>query len=495
MESASFLPIAFEVVLLIGALLVLLVAVVAGRRASVWGPLVGLTFLLSAAAGLWQWIEVAATGGGLFFSSQDVAIVRSPMVVMDEFSALAAMILGSVGFVAFLGSWDLQARLGKRAAEFSVLMLLGVAGLHMMTASPNLVVIFVGLETASIAFYVLAGFTRTTRESDESALKYFLLGSLASAIFLYGIALTFAATGSLTIYGANSIREFFASQIVTEPGILLVGLALMLVGLMFKISAAPFHQWAPDVYQGAPSGAVGLMAAGVKVAGFAALARIFLGGMISQIDVWAPILAVVAALSMIIGTVMALVQDDVKRLLAYSGVAHAGYLLAAIVAGPEGLEALWFYLATYAFMIVGAFTVVSIVNGPGAGPTPISSLKGLASRSSETAWLMAIIMLGMSGMPFFAGFVGKVLAFVAAEEAGYLWLVVVGALTTVVGLVFYLRIVITMFSSETDASVAVDPLEVSMTARFAVVIAAAVTFIFGVLPWPLLEIVRSAIPF
>ena len=374
MESASFLPIAFEVVLLIGALLVLLVAVVAGRRASVWGPLVGLTFLLSAAAGLWQWIEVAATGGGLFFSSQDVAIVRSPMVVMDEFSALAAMILGSVGFVAFLGSWDLQARLGKRAAEFSVLMLLGVAGLHMMTASPNLVVIFVGLETASIAFYVLAGFTRTTRESDESALKYFLLGSLASAIFLYGIALTFAATGSLTIYGANSIREFFASQIVTEPGILLVGLALMLVGLMFKISAAPFHQWAPDVYQGAPSGAVGLMAAGVKVAGFAALARIFLGGMISQIDVWAPILAVVAALSMIIGTVMALVQDDVKRLLAYSGVAHAGYLLAAIVAGPEGLEALWFYLETYAFMIVGAFTVVSIVNGPGAGPTPISSL-------------------------------------------------------------------------------------------------------------------------
>jgi len=374
MESASFLPIAFEVVLLIGALLVLLVAVVAGRRASVWGPLVGLTFLLSAAAGLWQWIEVAATGGGLFFSSQDVAIVRSPMVVMDEFSALAAMILGSVGFVAFLGSWDLQARLGKRAAEFSVLMLLGVAGLHMMTASPNLVVIFVGLETASIAFYVLAGFTRTTRESDESALKYFLLGSLASAIFLYGIALTFAATGSLTIYGANSIREFFASQIMTEPGILLVGLALMLVGLMFKISAAPFHQWAPDVYQGAPSGAVGLMAAGVKVAGFAALARIFLGGMISQIDVWAPILAVVAALSMIIGTVMALVQDDVKRLLAYSGVAHAGYLLAAIVAGPEGLEALWFYLETYAFMIVGAFTVVSIVNGPGAGPTPISSL-------------------------------------------------------------------------------------------------------------------------
>lgn len=495
MESAAFLPVAFEVALLGGALVVLLVAVVAGRKPSVWGPVAGLAFLLAAVGGLWQWVEVEANGGGLFFSSQDSSFLRSPMVVMDGFSALAAMVLGSVGFVAFLGSWDLQARLGKRGAEFSVLMLLGVAGLHMMAASPNLVVIFVGLETASIAFYVLAGFTRRTRESDESAMKYFLLGSLASALFLYGIALTFAATGSLTIYGANSIRNFFASQVITDPGILLAGLALMLVGLMFKISAAPFHQWAPDVYQGAPSGAVGLMAAGVKVAGFAALARIFVGGMISQIDTWAPILAVIAALSMVIGTVMALVQDDVKRLLAYSGVAHAGYLLAALVAGPEGLEALWFYLATYAFMIVGAFTVVSIVNGPGSGPSPISTLKGLANRSTETAWLMAIIMLGMSGMPFFAGFVGKVLAFVAVEEAGYLWLVVIGALTTVIGLVFYLRVVITMFSSDDDGDATTDALAVSLTSRFAVAIAAAVTLAFGVVPWFLLDVVRSALPF
>ena len=491
MQSAAWLPVAFEVALLVGALAVLLVAVVAERNRSVWGPVAGLAFAVAAVMGLWQWIEVESGGGGLFFSSEGLAFTRSPMVVMDSFSALASMILGTVGLVAFLASWDLQIRVGKRAAEFSALMLLAVAGLHMMAATPNLVVIFIGLETASIAFYVIAGFTRKVQGSDESALKYFLLGSLASSLFLYGVALTFAATGSLTIYGANSIRDFFSAQVVTEPGILLAGLALMLVGLMFKISAAPFHQWAPDVYQGAPSAAVGLMAAGVKVAGFAALARIFLGGMISQIDAWGPVVAVIAAISMVVGTVMALVQDDIKRMLAYSGVAHAGYLLTTIVAGVPGLEAMWFYLATYAFMIVGAFAVVSAVNGPGAAATPIASLKALSSRNPEIAWLMAIIMLGMSGMPFFAGFVGKVLAFVTVGEAGYVWLVVIGTLTTVVGLVFYLRVVATMFAkNESDLA----PLEVSVNTRFAVVIAAVVTFALGVVPWPLLDVVRSALP-
>ncbi len=492
MANASLLSVAFEVVLLVGALVVLLVGVVVGRNRSVWGPVAGMFFALSAVAGLWQWVEVQAGRGGMFFSSQSVAAMRSPMVVMDGFSSLAAIVLGLVGFVALLGSWDLQARLGKRAVEFTCLMLLGLAGLHMMTATPNLVVIFIGLETASIAFYVLAGFTRHEKGSDEAALKYFLLGSLASAMFLYGVALTFAATGSISLYGSNSILDFLSLSVVTQPGILLAGLGLMLIGLMFKISAAPFHQWAPDVYQGAPSGALGLMVAGVKVAGFVALARIFAGGLISQIDTWAPIMAVIAALSMIVGTVMALVQDDIKRLLAYSGVAHAGYILAAIVAGPDGYSAMWFYLATYAFMVVGAFTVVSVVGGPGSGNTSLASLKGLANRSPETAWLMTVLMLGMSGMPFFAGFVGKLLSFVAAAGSGYLWLVVIGVLTTVIGLAFYLRIVATMFGSGDDDEL--DDLEVSLTARFAVIIGATVTLVFGVVPWPLLDVVKNALP-
>jgi len=491
MENTAFLPVAFEVVLLAGALIVLLVAVVAGRSVKIWGPIAGLAFIIAAGVGVVQWQDVANGGGGLFFSTQNLEIVRSPMVVLDGYSAFAAILLGLVGFTALLGAWDLISRLGKRSAEFVALMLLSVAGLHMMAASPNLIVIFIGLETASISFYILAGFLRDRANSEESALKYFLLGSLASALFLYGVALTFGATGSLTIYGANSIRDFFASTILTDPGILLVGMALMLVGLFFKISAAPFHQWAPDVYQGAPSGAVALMAAGVKIAGFAALGRIFIGGLISQIDTWAPAFAVIAVISMIVGTSLALVQTDLKRLLAYSGVAHTGYLLASLLGGLEGIPAMWFYVATYAFMIIGGFTVVSVVSGPGSTSAPISSVRGLARRSPEVGWLLAILMLGMSGMPFFAGFVGKILAFVSADSGGYLWVVIIGTLTTVIGFAFYFKIVALIFSKPESEE---EPLEASLSSRFTMIIAAAVTLVFGIFPWLLLDVVRDALP-
>jgi len=481
-------------------LIVLLVAVVAGRRRVVWGPVAGVTFALASAVGLLQWREVADGGAGLFFSSMDLAIIRSPMVVLDGYSAFAAILLGLVGFFGLLAAWDLVVHVGRRGPEFVALSLLAVAGLHMMTMTPNLIVIFLGLETASISFYVLAGFIRDEEASEEASLKYFLLGSLASALFLYGVALSFGATGSLSLYGSNSVRDFFSGNIIEEPGILLAGLALMLVGLSFKVSAAPFHQWAPDVYQGAPSGAVGLMAAGVKVAGFAAIGRIFVGGFVSQIDTWAPILAVIAALSMVVGTVMALMQSDLKRLLAYSGVAHAGYIMAALVAGIDGIPAMWFYVATYAFMVIGAFAVVSVVSGAASSRAPLSEYTGLVKRSPELGWIMTVIVLGMSGMPFFAGFVAKLLSFVAAASvenpwpggtSGYLWLVVLGTLTTVIGLAFYLRVISTLFSSGDRDD---EPLDAGLPSRFTLVFAAAVTVVFGIVPWPLLDVVRDALP-
>ena len=499
MNNAAFLPVAFEVVLLVGALVVLLVAVVADRDRRIWGPVAGVAFALAGTVGFLQWQAVADGEAGLFFSSQNVSIMRSPMVIMDGYSAFAAVLLGVVGFVGLLAAWDLVVKVGRRGPEFVALALLAVAGLHMMVASPNLIVIFLGLETASISFYVLAGYIRSDERSEESALKYFLLGSLASALFLYGVALTFASTGSLTIYGANSIRDFFSAELVTEPGILLVGMALMLVGLAFKVTAAPFHQWAPDVYQGAPSGAVGLMAAGVKIAAFGALGRIFVGGLVSQIDTWAPIVALIAALSMIVGTTLALVQSDLKRLLAYSGVAHAGYILTALVAGVDGIPAMWFYLATYAFMVIGAFAVVSVVSGPESSSAPLEDFSGLVKRSGELGWLATILVLGMSGIPFLAGFVGKILAFIAALSVenpwpggsnGYLWLVVIGTLTTVIGLAFYLRVVATFFGDPEDT----DDLEAGLAARFAIVISATVTVVFGIVPWPLIDVVRDALP-
>ena len=500
MQSAAWLPVAFEVVLLVGALAVLAIAVVAGRDRRFWAPVAGLAFAGASVVGILQWRSVGNAGSGLFFSAPDISIAKSPMVVMDGLSSLGAVALGLVGLVGFLAAWDLVVKVGRRGPELVSLLLLALAGLHMMMASPNLIVIFLGLETASISFYVVAAFLRRDARSEESGLKYFLLGSLASALFLYGIALMFAATGSLTLYGANSIRDFFSTTVVTEPGILLAGMALMLVGIGFKVSAAPFHQWAPDVYQGAPTGAVGFMAATVKIAGFAALARIFAAGLVSQIDSWSPIVAILAALSMVIGTVLALVQSDVKRMLAYSGVAHAGYILTAMTAGVGGVPAMWFYVTTYAFMVVGGFAVLSAVSGAASPSIPIDDLKGLAKRSPELGWLMTIVVLGMSGMPFFAGFVGKLYSFVTATavsapwpmgDHGYLWLVVLGVVMSVVGLAFYFRIIGTIFAApENDLELP----EAGLPLRFAVIVSAAITVVFGIVPWPLIETVRDALP-
>jgi NADH-quinone oxidoreductase subunit N len=496
----AFLPIAPEVILLVGALLVILAAVVLERPRAEWTTIAGVALAAAAVMSVLQWrqLEAAESAGELFFSARGVSVISSPMIVMDPYSAFAGVVIFGVGLVGLLAASDLIARLGTRAAEFVTLLLLAVAGLHTMVASANLVLLFLGLETASIAFYVIAGFTRERITADEAAVKYFLLGSLASAIFVYGVALGFAATGSTSIYGSAGIRQFLQLNLVTEPGILLIAVALMIVGLGFKVSAAPFHQWAPDVYQGAPGGAVGLMAAGVKVAGFAALGRVLLGAFPSQIDDWAPAVAIVAGVSMIVGTLFAAVQTDVKRLLAYSGVAHSGYILTALVAGRAGVPGMWFYVATYAFMLIGAFAVCAAVTGSRRGGASFDSFAGLGERSSELAWTMTVLMLGLGGIPFTAGFAGKVTIFVAAADAGYLWLVVLGLLTTVVGLYFYLRVIATMFMrrpvlAEAPGTATAQP-GPTTAGRVVLAFAVATTLLFGILPWPLLDIVRRALP-
>lgn len=500
MENAAFLPIAPEVVLLLGALAVILSAVMFNRDRTEWGIIAGLSFVIAFVFSVLQWrvLDVDESAGELFFSAREVPLIRTPMVVMDPYSAFAGMVLFAVGLVGLLAAWKLISKLGPRGAEFVTLVLLGVAGLHMMVMSGNLVMMFLGLETASISFYVLAGFTRERSNSDEAAVKYFLLGSLASAIFIYGAALVFAGTGSTSFYGAGSISAFLAETIVADPGILLIGIALLIVGLSFKVSAAPFHEWAPDVYQGAPSGAVGLMAAGVKVAGFAALGRILIGALPSQIDDWAPAVAVIAGLSMIVGSLLAAVQTDVKRILAYSGVAHAGYILVAFVAGREGIGSMWFYVSTYVFALLGAFAVAAAVAGSRRGRSSLNEWAGLSSRSPELAWVMLVLLLGMGGIPFTAGFIAKVGVFTVAAEAGYLWLVILALITTVVALYAYLRVVAAMFmrspvTVDAPGTASADP-RPSGTTRVVLVVAVVITLLFGIIPWPLLEIAREALP-
>jgi NADH-quinone oxidoreductase subunit N len=491
MSNAAFLPIAPEVILLAGALVVVGLAVLLDRPRREWGLVAGVALLAAAVGSVWQWLALDDGADNLYFTARDVSVARLPMVVMDYFSAFAGVVIFGVALIGLAAAWPLITTLGARGAEFITLVLLSVAGLHMMTASANMIMLFLGLETASIALYVLAGFTRERLDADEAAVKYFLLGALASAFFIYGGALLFAATGTTAFYGAGGMREFLSANIVTEPAILVLGMGMVIIGLGFKVSAAPFHQWAPDVYSGAPGGIVGLMSAGVKIAGFAALARVLIGALPSQIDDWAPVVAIVAGASMVIGTVLAAVQSDVKRLLAYSGVAHAGYILMAFVAGSEGVGSMWYYVATYAVALVGAFTVAAVVGGPRNGASPLSDWAGLASRSPWLAWTMLVMLLAMGGIPFTTGFVAKVGVFTTATDAGYQWLMLLALLTTVVGLYVYFRVASVMFLGDPPGD-EVAPIPATVGAVLGVTL--AFTVLLGLAPWPLLELAREALP-
>ena len=504
MKDVALLPIAPEIVLFAAALVVLIGHVTLGWGARVWAWITGAAFASAIVLSWVQWLRVDDLGGSLHYSFDAAAgdFVVLPALVMDHFSAFAGMLIFAVVGLGLVAAWGLVRSFETRGAEFVALVLISVTGMHLMAASPNLVMLFIGLETASIALYVVAGFDRARPHSDEASMKYFLMGSFASAIFIYGVALLFAAFGSTSLYGAGSIAEPWdeaVRAIADNPGVMLAGVAFIIVGLGFKVSAAPFHQWAPDVYQGAPGGAVGLMAAGVKIAGFAALARILVGAVdvtVARED-WAWALAIVAAVSIVVGTVLAIAQTDFKRMLAYSGVAHAGYILIAVVAGIDGVPAMWFYLATYAFQLVGAFTIAAIVSGQRGGPNEISDYAGLYGRAPLLAVSLATLMFAMGGIPTTTGFVGKFGVFRAAAGNGYLWLVVLGVVFAAAGLFFYLRVVVVMFFQRPAGAgpgAALAALSLPRGPMIVVAVAVAVTVFFGFVPWPLLNWVQWALP-
>ncbi|MEX1043958.1 MAG: NADH-quinone oxidoreductase subunit N, partial [Acidimicrobiia bacterium] len=345
MPDVSWLAIAPEIALGLGAAIVLLVEVQFLPPIKRLGGLVAAILAVAFGFSVWQWFRV----DDLLTSTDNAAFIAGflpfgQMVVLDHASVLARLALLLVAALGIGAGWQLFERLGRRGAEALALVLLATSGFMLMASSVHLMMMFLGLEVGSIALYVLAGITRGRATSDEAAIKYFLLGSVASAIFVYGVALVFAGTGELSLLGA---RSFLSGTVVTRPAVLLIGLAMLVVGLAFKISAAPFHSWAPDVYQGAPAGIVGYMAAAAKIGGFAALIRVLHTGFPSMLDDWAPLIAGIATLSMVLGGIFALVQDDVRRLLAYSGVTHAGFILTGMVGGGVGAPDVWFYLAVY----------------------------------------------------------------------------------------------------------------------------------------------------
>ena len=477
------LAVAPEVLLTVAVVFLLLVDVEWRPGARWWGMAAALGLIGATVAAALQWVDFRGDAGEAFYGG---------MIVMDGFSSFAGMVIFPLTGLGLMVAWPLVRRLEGRGAEFVTLVLVSAAGAHLMAAAGNLVMVFIGLEVFSISLYILAGFTRDRVDSDEAALKYFLLGGLASAVFLYGAALIFAATGALDI---SVIGEHLRTTILLRPGILLAGVALVLVGLGFKVSAAPFHVWAPDVYQGAPGGVTGYLAASAKVAGFAALARVMTVALGARIDDWAPAVGVIAAASIVVGTLLALAQTDLKRMLAYSSVAHAGFVLSALVAGRAGVPDMWFYVATYAVQVLAAFAVASVVSGPAGGRSPLTDYAGLSARSPFLAAMLGLMMLAMGGIPVTAGFVGKVAVFRSAIDAGYLWLVITGVVATVAGLFFYLRVIVLMYMQSAAADGSDDArITTPGSVGFVLVVAALVTLVAGLVPWPLLEWLRDALP-
>ncbi len=477
--GASYLAIAPELLLIGGAVIVLMVDVFATPAARVHAWIVTVTYAAVLVAILAQWDRVTTDGIGLSWG--DTIVLHHSAVGLRGILLVVA-ILGTVT------AWTMLVDLRRRAAEGISLILVATAGFMLMTASADLVMVFVALEIGSIALYVLAGIVRNSAAADEAALKYFLLGAFASAIFIYGAALTFAGTGSTNLFATDAFLSNFQ---VLRPAVILIGMSLLVVGMAFKVTAAPFHSWAPDVYQGAPSGVVGFMAAAAKVGGFAALMNILFIGFLRESQAWGEGIAVLGAISVVLGTLLAIQQGDVRRMLAYSGVAHAGFILTGMTAGVLGSPGVLFYLATYAVMLVAAFAAVTAVSGSSSAGSGFDAYRGLGKRSPVVAGSITVLMLGMSGMPLTTGFVGKFQVFSAAWDAGFGWLVIVGLVASVAAFYFYLRLIVLMYF---DADAEGPVLEPVSSIRWVLVVSSAATIVFGLFPSPILDLVSNALP-
>ncbi len=392
-------------------------------------------------AALWASVSVWANPGFGFNQS----------VVLDGFAAFFRALVIVAGLLAVLMAQQYLRREGADGGEYYALILYSVAGQCIMVSGTELMVLFIGLEISSIATYVLAGYLRDDRRANEAAIKYFLLGSFATAFFLYGVAWIYGASGTTNLI---AVRRAMANAATTPSHALVAAAAaLILVGLAFKVSAAPFQNWAPDVYQGAPAPAAAFMSAGPKAAAFAMLLRIFVTAFEPVSDRWLPVVWISALATMIVGNFGALWQTNIKRLLAYSSVAHAGYVLVAVVANSSsGTAAVMFYMAAYALMNLGAFAVVTYFSREGEKYLEIDDLAGLAERQPVTAALFSVLLLSLIGVPLTGGFFAKFYVFKAALEANLVWLTILGLLTSAVAAYYYLRILVIMYMREPNES-------------------------------------------
>jgi len=443
LEFAAIAPVAFTS---IGAVVVMLGEVLLSRRRTLLGRLVtsywiGTVLAIVAAAFLALAVYAA---GAAYWSGASLAFQpgADPALRLDRFSAFATALVAVAAFLICWLSIAYLAELRINHGEYYALVLLSTAGMMLLVSATDLIVLFLGLELMSIPIYVLAGFDRRKLRSNESAFKYFLVGSFASAVLLYGMALVYGVSGAIDF---AAIRAAFP----TGNPLGLVGMGLVVVGFAFKVSSVPFHQWTPDVYEGSPTSVTAFMAITVKVAAFAALLRVALVAFGSAIGELTSLFWGLALASVIVGSVMAVIQTNLKRLLAYSSIAHAGYLLIGMATGSaEGYTAVLFYLLAYVFMNLGAFGVLVALASRGRDCEQLEDLAGLARTRPGMAALLTLFMLSLAGIPGTVGFVGKFLIFKAAVGAGLIGLTVAGVLASVVSIYYYLRIPVVMYMSE-----------------------------------------------
>ena len=413
--------------------------------------------------------------------------------VSDGFALSARLVILLAGVLGVFLSRNRFPPIERQGGAFYSLHLLAIIGMMLMGTATNLIVLFISLEIFSLALYILSGFYRDSPRSIEAAMKYFLLGALASTFFVYGSALLYGAGGSAHY---ARIHETLATG-GGNPSLVLPGIALLLVGFGFKVSLVPFHMWTPDVYQGAPTPVTAFMSVGTKAAAFAGFFRLMMTALPSYQDQWALPLAILAILTMTVGNLTALRQSSVKRMLAYSGIAHAGNILIALVAGTSAASsAAAFYLFAYAFMNIGAFAVVVALEKQAGDDNDLeqSRLAGAAERYPGLAAAMAIFMLSLSGIPPLAGFFGKFLVFRAAVEAGWAWLVVIGVLNSAISAYYYLRVVLAMyFQQAEEAGEEEEPLTVPATrsSLFVVTVAAVAVVVIGLQPGLWADLLRG----
>lgn len=432
---------------------------------------------------------VAALFGAIIaYGSPGLAF--SELVIVDGFATFFRILVIAVGILTVLSSYQYFRREQHENGEFYALLLFSIVGQSVMVSAHELIMVFIGLEISSIATYVMAGYLRDDRRNNESALKYFLLGSFATAFLLYGIAWIYGLAGSTNL---TEIRGILMNT-ATAPPALLTGMAaaLMFVGFAFKVSAAPFQAWAPDVYQGAPAPVSAFMSAAPKAAAFAILLRVFGGALQPVSETWEPIIWTSALLTMIIGNFAALQQTNIKRLLAYSSIAHAGYVLVAVTSNTEiGTAAAMFYLAAYSFMNIGAFAVVTHMARGAEKYVQIDDYAGLAAKQPGTAAFLSIFLLSLIGVPLTAGFFGKFYIFKAALDANLVWLTVLGLLNSAVAAYYYLRLLVVMYMHEPGEAAATVP-ALTGGLRMTLWVTAAATLILGIFPSLVLNFAGSS---